>query len=91
MNLRCAAISLLTAVPLATASFGVDVDFSRGDPAVKFAAGELKRLLKDVPGAIALREDSSMEAQAWRVKAEGEDEQAAVEAIVAFVESGMGD
>ena len=72
MNLRCVAISLVMAIPLATVSFGVDVDFTSGDPAVKFAAEELKRLLGGVSGKIALREDPSMEAQAWRLKTEGD-------------------
>lgn len=59
-------------VLLAPAVRGVEVEYASGDPAIKFAANELKRLLGDVPGKIALCEDSSMEAQAWRFKTNGD-------------------
>ena len=57
----------LAATATALVASAVTVDYDAGnDPAIRFAANDLTRILKDVPGRIALRVDPSMDAEVWR-------------------------
>ena len=52
---------------LAGAASAVTVDFEAGnDGAIGFAARDLQRILKDVPGTVTLKVDPALPAQAWR-------------------------
>lgn len=76
-------VLITVAFGVAEGAQAVEVEFKPGDPATEFAASDLKRLLKDVPGKVILREDPSMAAQAWRLKTEGD-------ALVISGRDGMG-
>ena len=49
-------------------AFGVTVESTGADAAVKFAARDLERILKDVPGRIVLREEMGLRPQEWRLR-----------------------
>ena len=52
---------------LAGAASAVTVDFEAGnDGAIGFAARDLQRILKDVPGTVTLKVDPALPAQTWR-------------------------
>ena len=78
ITLACMAAALLTR--------GVTVEsaVSANDEAAKFAAKDLERILKDVPGRIVLREESALRPQEWRLKSSGDG------ALVISGRDGMG-
>ena len=56
------------AAAAALAASAVAVDYDAGnDAAIRFAANDLARILKDVPGKIVLTVDPAMPSQAWRI------------------------
>ena len=61
-------VTFVAVATFAAAACAVQVDYAGKDPAAKFAASELGRILKGSAGRIALREDPAMAAQAWRIK-----------------------
>jgi hypothetical protein len=82
----------------ASAVLAVDVVCPQSDPAVKFAAKDLARILSGVEGRIETKIDSSMPAQEWRFKSPGDgtlsiygrDSMALAYGIYAFLEEYAG-
>ena len=67
------AVGMAVLATLSVTCGAVTVEYADGkDPAVKFAAKELERLLGSVPGRILFAEDSSMDGQQWRFRSQSD-------------------
>lgn len=61
--MACALVAAVGSVDAATVERA-----NQDDPAIRFAASELTRILRDVDGKVVLAEDATMSPQAWRFK-----------------------
>lgn len=88
----------LTRLPRCQIRTDIEVDYGDKDEAVLFAVRELKRILRGVPGRIALREQADLPEQAWRFRSEpdgtvviaGQDGMGLVYGVLTFLEKHAG-
>ena len=62
----------LTRLPRRQVRTGIEVVCDLKDEAVEFAAKDLRRILKDVPGRVVLKEETGLRPQEWRFKTEAD-------------------
>ena len=96
---RLVPFALSGAISAATAlsGFGVEVEYAGDDPAVKFAAEDLRNCLKGAVGTVRFGIDAALKMQEWRIEGKdgtvtlyGRDGQGQVYAAYVFLEKYAG-